>query len=714
MVSMTARRGVLEREAELAAVMAALDRVGAGEATVVLIEGPAGIGKTSLLEEATARAEKLGLRRLIARPAPLEREVAWNVVRQLFLPVVSDGVLKRSESLLAGAAGLALPALGLGDSRGGELDPFSPLHGLYWLVENLARDRATVIAIDDFHWADVRSARFISHLASRIEGVPVVLLIAIRTGEPTDDGGATLATFRAFSSVRTLVPGPLTRSASAVLLRDQLPDAVTEEVIDTCYELTGGNPFLLSELVRELSLREGTVSVDTVRSMNPRAVSRSMQARLARLDPGASSLARALAVLGGRAGLHVAGQLADLSPGDAVAAAELLIDAGVLVEGPQDLGFVHPLVREAVYRHLSGPVRWGMHASAARLLAAGVGAEREVGAHLLATAPSSDQWTVARLRAAARSARGEGAPEIAGDYLRRALAEPPAREHCVDVLVELGLVESEYDLGAAVGRLAEAHKLADRPEQRVRTAQLYGRALAVSGDYEAAARVVNRVADEASGIDPRLRSAFTAARFAICRWDVKSQPTRRGLFAELRERARRGEPLQGPEHANLATELVALGEDRVSAVDHTRAAIASSFLAVIGQTVDILALMLVFADQTEEAKQVIDGALADAQQRGSLTDSASATSAAALAALYSGQITEAVALGQDALKLAEHGAESILGLSTFLDALVERGTRNAGAGLERALRPRVRRAPHGRLAGDAALLPPRACTRGTP
>ncbi len=109
----------------------------AGEGTVVLIEGPAGIGKTSLVEAAVREAKRLGARPMTARPFPLDREVAWNVVRQLFASTLHDGS-PEADPRFAGAARLALPALGLVNTDDGGVDPFSPLHGLYWLAANVA------------------------------------------------------------------------------------------------------------------------------------------------------------------------------------------------------------------------------------------------------------------------------------------------------------------------------------------------------------------------------------------------------------------------------------------------------------------------------------------------------------------------------------------------------------------------------------------------
>src|SRR4029077_2185833 len=91
--------------------------------------------------------------------------------------------------LLAGAAGLAEPAIGAPDPatppEEGYADPsFSVLHGLYWLSSNLAERTPLLIAVDDAQWSDPASLRFLDYLVGRLEGLPVLLAIGIRPAEP--------------------------------------------------------------------------------------------------------------------------------------------------------------------------------------------------------------------------------------------------------------------------------------------------------------------------------------------------------------------------------------------------------------------------------------------------------------------------------------------------------------------------------------------------
>ena len=155
-----------ERERELAAVEVLLER----RSGVLVVEGPAGIGKTSLVEVACSRADELGHEVVRARGSELESGFAFGVVRQLFERRLAGADPGEREALLAGPAAAARPLLAGGVAAplaGGVAAPlagdssFAVLHGLYWLVVNLAASRPLLIAVDDAHWADEPSLRWL-------------------------------------------------------------------------------------------------------------------------------------------------------------------------------------------------------------------------------------------------------------------------------------------------------------------------------------------------------------------------------------------------------------------------------------------------------------------------------------------------------------------------------------------------------------------------
>jgi predicted ATPase len=196
---------LLERERELAALRTAIGEAVGGQARVVLVEGSAGIGKTRLLAEARRLAADADLRVLVARGGELEREFAFGVVRQLFETRVAG-----DPSALRGAAAPAYAVFEPGERADDGLgdDPsFALLHALYWLTLNLAGDAPLVIAVDDLHWCDRPSLRFMTYLVRRLEGLPLLVLGSLRPSERRGDA-ALLAEIAGDPLTASIHPGP--------------------------------------------------------------------------------------------------------------------------------------------------------------------------------------------------------------------------------------------------------------------------------------------------------------------------------------------------------------------------------------------------------------------------------------------------------------------------------------------------------------------------
>src|SRR5262249_38246339 len=147
-----------------------------GDGRFAVIEGGAGVGKTRLLAEARVTGGAAGLRVLAARAGEFEREFAYGIVRQLFEPLLASASPELRTELLSGPAALIEPVLGIQQLTDPQDTPaegsFAILHGLYWLAANAAFDQPTLLAIDDAHWADVPSLRWLLYLTRRLEGLP--------------------------------------------------------------------------------------------------------------------------------------------------------------------------------------------------------------------------------------------------------------------------------------------------------------------------------------------------------------------------------------------------------------------------------------------------------------------------------------------------------------------------------------------------------------
>src|SRR4051812_44319403 len=180
---------LLEREDELEAIDRLLEQPCHGCGSAAAIVGPAGIGKSSLMEAAAERARDRGLRVLRARGSEIESSFAFGLARQLFEPLLTHSEDAGRAALLAGAARLAAPILGiaLDDPPPAPSDPLhAALLGLFWLLDNVAAEQPSLVLLDDFHWTDRGSAQGIAFAARRVNSTPAAIVVALRSGEGRD------------------------------------------------------------------------------------------------------------------------------------------------------------------------------------------------------------------------------------------------------------------------------------------------------------------------------------------------------------------------------------------------------------------------------------------------------------------------------------------------------------------------------------------------
>jgi DNA-binding NarL/FixJ family response regulator len=523
---------LLERERELERIAGALRDAVEGVGSVLLVEGPAGIGKTTLGLTAADDARSCGMRVLRAAGRELERDFPYGVVRQLLDPVLRVAAPADREGLLEGAA-TASAALGLATIDAAPSE-FAVLHALYWLVANLSDERPTLILVDDAQWADVASLRFLSFLAPRLADLPVLLFLCARPDEW--EPGTLFAGTSSDVASRPLMPLPLTPAACALLVRARLEGSVDGALCAACHAATGGNPFLLRALLDELADNRGsgTASAERVLAMGPRVVTRAIVTRLDRLSGDARPLAAALAVLGDGASVEELGALAGLSNGE-VRRAEGELARVSIVTAEDGIRFAHPIVRNAVYADLSPDEHDRLHRDAAGLLeAAGAAAER-VAAQLLAVDPAADRGVCATLRRAAEIARTSGASHSAVAYLRRALAEPCPEDQRAELLVELGEAEYLVDARAALAHLREALELTTDPCRYAQIATRLGWLLTLSASPEAAVVTAERALTRLGDRDPDLRRSLQATILTAGHHDPSLASVCEPIAAQVRE-----------------------------------------------------------------------------------------------------------------------------------------------------------------------------------
>jgi DNA-binding CsgD family transcriptional regulator len=617
---------LLEREAQVAALRALADGAQSGGGRFVVIEGTAGLGKTRLLAEGRAIADSAGMRVLAARGGELEGEFAYGIVRQLFEPLLAVVSPDLRAELLSGPAALIAPLLGTSQPAGSQ-EPaaegaFAIVHGLYWLAANVSLQQPTLLAIDDLHWADTPSLRWLLYLTRRLEGVPLLVVAGTRPPEGEAHDPILVAELIADPEAAAIRPEPLGRASIAVLARELHGLKPDEAFCAALQTATGGNPLFVGAVLDAVA-REGTSPTAEqaahLLEIGAQGVSRVVGLRLARLRPAALALLRAASVLGDGVELRHVAALADVQAGELGPAAAALVRLDLL-RREDPLEFFHPVVRRAVYGTLDVMERDGAHRSAAELLLQAGAPPESAAVHLLRVAPQADPFVVSTLRQAAERALAQGAAETAVGYLTRALDEqmdPAAR---AEMLVELGLAERRTNGPAAADHLrAGLEHLAD-PARRGEVALELGRALWFTDRIPEALAVFEQALDEVNRArDPDLYELLVAELISSAWWNTRTFPIAETAIGELDLDA-----LHGGLGSQILQATVAHYESRRAlhrehAIELARRSLASGNLLASGSIAFIYAVNALFrSGLLDETVPIFNQAIAQAHRRGDI------------------------------------------------------------------------------------------------
>lgn len=693
---------MLERERELTRIRDVLGEAAAGHGRLLVIEGPAGIGKSTLLNEARALAGDAGMDVLHARGSELERSYPFGLVSSLFEARFSRAPELERQRWLQGRAALAAPLLAPVE---GDIQPASPtdefalVHGLYWGVVNLAEHQPVALLVDDVHWADELSLRFLIYLAQRVEDLPVALLVAIRSGDPaaTSELVARLSTT---TSEQALRPAELSQDAVRDLLAAaDITVADREEFVRASWKATRGNPFLLNELVaaiRHDPAAQLGIHAGDVGAFAPQSVARTVVVRLTRLGADALALARACALLGDETPLTSAAKLAGLDPAAAGAAAGRLSAAQIFAAG-ELLSFAHPMIRSAVYSELPPGEGTRMHLAAARLLDDRGAAAAEVAHHLVAGTPCDEPWALGALHDAARNAARKGSPDTAVRYLRRALELDPHAERAGAMLVDLGMAEAATGETTSLERFETALAMIDDPPERARAMYALGQTLYRYGRHADAAETFGRGATLfAQDRDLALMFEGAVMCCAIQVGSIHAEAMRRleSLVSEI--------PPGGPATAAERTLLSVHSLNRSlsvppaeEAAELARAALGAGELlreqTSESMAVNLAIMALVCCGCLEEAQLAVDEVLADARARGAVLAFAEGSMVRAMAMLPRGRIDEAMADAQAAMGGMERGWHALVPIPQAIAAqcFVEKGDLDSAEAVLRDVEPHL-------------------------
>ncbi|MGD1220942.1 AAA family ATPase [Streptomyces krungchingensis] len=509
-----------ERDEEVATfeeAIGALRADSASSGSLLVFSGEAGLGKTALLAEARRIAESSGCTVWSARGGETVTSVPFNVVRQLLQPALVSLLPEEAREYLGDWYDIAGPALGITEPGDRQPDPQGVCDGLVAAVRRLARrDWPLVLLIDDAHWADQETLRWLAAFAERLDDLSVLVVVARRPGGVSGESARLLDAVAATAlPIATL--NALTPAAAAGLTRATLGEHADAPFCREVWAVTGGNPYETVELlakVQDSDLEPAEGSAAELRDLNRSARGRGLVARLEGLGIDATRFAWAAAILGTGISLDLAAQLAGMQTDEAHRCTELLGAARILTRvdpangqvGDGELEFVHPLIATAVYRSIPDALRTAMHGQAAWAVTESGRGAAAASRHLLEVHPDDDPELVEQMREAAREHLAVGAPDAARRCLERALKEPPLPEVHARVLYELGCATLLTAPARTIGHLRAA---LERPGlddgMRVDAVFRLSQALLHNDQLEEAVRTVDAEADRLPPGPARMR-----------------------------------------------------------------------------------------------------------------------------------------------------------------------------------------------------------------
>ena len=661
---------LLEREYEIDRLRTALRAVGQRAGTTLVIEGAAGMGKSRLLQEARERAVGLGFTVLGARATELEQGFPYGVMLQLFERLLLEADSDERERWVAGAASLAVemltgasaPTPVGADRNWSDGDPgYAWQHGLYWLASNISTDSPLVLAVDDLQWCDAPSARALAFMARRLEGLPLALILASRPLDPAIAPDA--AALAADPATNFLRPPPLTDAAISDLIEAHLSATPHPRFVGACNAVTGGNPFLLAELLSEVAARglaPTASAAEDVGTIVPRGVANAVLLRVARLPQSAAGLARTLSVLGDGAQVGDAGRLAGLAGAELDAAMVGLVSAGA-VEPGGTIAFTHPIARRAIYDDIPPAERERLHHTAWHTLQERRAPIRQIAAHVMQTQPAADPEATTLLRQAADDALSLGDAAGAAALLSRALEEPPAERDRGAVLLALGQARARAGMPEAVAPLMEIAEHGEDEEAIAAAAIELGGMLFFAGRAAEGGSVLRRAHERLSADGPA-REQLEVALLATSYTSVSARREADPMIATLRDP---GGPargvLQAAMLATLAMDEVTYLRSASTAIDLAHRALAAGLpTEPHRESWGLLALAaLVACDALDDARQGVDEMLSQARARGSALTVVTVSSLRAIIEMRAGDLMASQADAQAAIELAPEifGAE---------------------------------------------------------
>ena len=628
---------MIGRGDELAHLKQLAAEVSAGVGGVLLVAGEQGVGKSALLREGLAEASVAGCRVGWAAADELGQGFPLQLMVDC-LGVEGRLAVERTEPVGGTGTGrpVGMPEPGVGDLGPGLSGPVLPgglvlpgdpvLAGaerLLSLVDRLCMVSPVVIVAEDLHWADEASLLVWQRLCRMVGQLPLLVAGSCR---PASARTEVERLWRSAARVGVVVElGPLGAGEVAEVAAGLL-GARPGPRLTGLLGRAGGNPLYVRELVDGL-VRDGQVHVEDGAAElvgDPEAVPVSLVAaigeRLAGLSAQAAGVLRWAAVLGQEFSVTDLGAVTGLQAGELLEVVEQAVAAGVLVVAGSKLAFRHELVRQVLYEGIPAGLRHGLHAQAAKALAAAAPAQ-QVAAQLIAAPETAGTWILQWL-ADAIPALMYRAPQVSAELLRRVLGQLP-EDHPQREMLEASLVTVASLLMADKEVEWAARPLLARttdPERAAEVAMRLGSTLARVGRTGEAASVVAealaRPGTSRAGA-ARLRALEATTQVAAGQWDQAAQTAGKALAAGKRA----GDPYATGYALHVLSVVDYQRHDLTAALAHMNQA-----LKVVGeapQTTDLRLMVLANRvgvlkdlDRHDEASAAMRQGLALAEQTG--------------------------------------------------------------------------------------------------
>lgn len=630
---------LLGRDAQLDAIRAWL-----GDPTRLpstrLLDGEAGIGKTSLVRAAIAEADRLGYEVLAAEPVEPESGLAYAALGDLL-----GGRLGTLLPVLPGPQRAALEAALL--LRPVEGHPPEALAVATALLNGLralsSGDHPVLVAIDDAQWLDVATVEATRFALRRLRTERVAVLIARRASTDPRPGLGSAG----LPTTDHIAIGPLTIGAIHALVRERTGVVLSRPTLRRLYELSGGNPFYALELGRALG--EGRFRLEPGEAL-PRDLRGLVDSRIAGFPTETRTALAACAAMSRPTWGLLARALGGTDPGPALAPA---VEGGVVEAVGDDVVFTHPLLASAAYASLGPGERHRLHAR----LAASVPDSLERARHLALAADGPDEQVASVVEAAAAETFARAASADAAELAALARRLTPvgetdatARRTYLEAHYRFESGEAEASAGLLEGLIADMEPGPGRGRILASLARVRHFQTDVAGGV-----ALQRQALAEAGSDTELRGYLEeslAEGLLLMRGDLEAASAH-ARSAAATARGRGDEAALAEALAAVALTEQAMGASPTDAMDEALALEHATLqLCVMRQPSFALGSVLAADDRLEEARDVFLALQRRAEDRGNVTSISPVRNRLSTIECLLGDLTEAAGLARESAEFA--------------------------------------------------------------